>query len=34
MKRNELEHSDFATYGVAFIALVATVVVCFFLFNR
>ncbi len=33
MKRNELERSDFATYGVAFIALLAVVVVCFFMFN-
>jgi Flp pilus assembly protein protease CpaA len=34
MKRNELEHSDFTTYGVAFIALVAAVVICFVLFNK
>ncbi|MCD6010354.1 MAG: hypothetical protein K0Q79_216 [Flavipsychrobacter sp.] len=34
MKKNELESSDFTTYGVAFIALIAAVVVCFFLFNK
>ncbi len=34
MKKNELEHSDMTTYGVAFIALIAAVVVCFFLFNK
>jgi hypothetical protein len=33
MKRNELERSDMATYGIAFIALVAAVVF-FYLFNR
>jgi len=33
MKRNELERSDLATYGVAFVALVVAVV-CFYLFNR
>lgn len=34
MKKNELEHSDLATYGVAFIALITAVIVCFFLFNK
>jgi hypothetical protein len=34
MKRNELERNDLATYGVAFVALVAAVIVCFFLFNK
>ncbi len=34
MKRNELEQSDLATYGVAFVALLAAVVVCFLLFNK
>lgn len=34
MKRNELERTDFATYGVAFIALLTAVIICFFLFNK
>ena len=33
MKRNELEQSDLAIYGIAFITLVATVVF-FYFFNK
>ena len=34
MKRNELERNDIATYGVAFVALITAMIVCFFIFNK